>query len=321
MLAKSAGMNIEFDRSYTYPGGRLSDAGMISLNRLKKNSCRYLLFEPLVEDTSRGASNEDDYMFFYQTILSSGILPFTLFVENNGGDHPQAVFLKEFCWKLKLPHCIVDADLIRLGGGEFEGVHTRSSGAIMLAESFFDQFRQFLLADPDKFIPGFCKAISEYNTPTRSTEFYPLEHAPDHKFRRIEIVISTEACHEDTICSLLLKHLIGPHSPNASLTVSTITAGKHSTTHIANLEIWDSYCHYNRLTVSTLASKFLLRSQHEYKFALQVLDADPSYYKCRRLGVLFPPPELRHFEFPVESGLLLISESLDSNLKATMLLT
>lgn len=102
---------------FTYAGNRLSDGGIARSLELASFAPDIVIFEPNIEDVSRGEPvTRDEAMFVYGQIYKSGARPITLMLPNNSQPNPRVLknyaFYRDICDELGAP--LIEIDLSQI---------------------------------------------------------------------------------------------------------------------------------------------------------------------------------------------------------------
>ncbi|MFE3835619.1 hypothetical protein [Pseudogemmobacter sonorensis] len=262
-------------RRFTYPGNRLSDGGLAKLAELLEWRPDVCLFEPLIEDVSRGTrATEEEIAFVYASLVDAGIAPITLMLPVPSQRHPRAnpeyERFHRFCRRHYLP--VIEVDLTDEGPieGRFVSVHTTHAGARIYVRQILAGMAR--IGDPRRVLPGLRDLPRAPDLPVRVT---PVEAAWSPERR--EMRLGLRATGGRTTRARLVQHQkIGPASP--LLDVVLLDHGREAQRQ--TVSVWDPYCHYPRESYVTLAT-FALEPGILYDLSITQSPQAPNHARAR----------------------------------------
>ncbi|GEM_PF-3462237 len=274
-------LNQELDRifkdftsfNFSYPGNRLSDAGLLKVDEVIKYCPDVLVIEPLVEDATRGvAATEDEIHFFYSSFISRGIKVITLLMPHGNrsivrdNNYKKIVAINN---ALNIDTIEIDISKIDIEGW-FAGVHTTTEGVKPVGNMIKEQLLKIL------------KSYSPpHPTKTRVKENVFIERVKNSETLPKTITISSQCGGK---LRLVQKGRIGPFSPILNISISQEISDKKLA---LSQSIWDPYCHYERNSYMTLVPTHAVDAGHvDYK--IQISHDEPNYEECRRDDVKWP---------------------------------
>lgn len=262
----------------TYAGNRLSDGGLLRLAEVVKLRPDICLFEPLIEDRTRGVrATDDEILFVYASLVDAGIVPITVMLpvpeQRHPRGNPEYARYDALCRKHGLPTVLVDlSDLPSIAEYITTSPHTSEAGAHLYA----DQIIRGLVAlgDPARLM----EAIHDLPQPTD----IPLHVLRLSKVRRGgregEMTFALQARSDAPVTARLVQlQRIGPWSP----VIEMRCTGDGEPPRTETLSVWDPYCHFERHSYVNLAV-FTLTPGTTVEIELRIADADPDYSRCRR---------------------------------------
>lgn len=269
-------LNITAFRRLSYSGNRVSDGGMIRATELAAFAPDIRIFEPNVEDGSRGEdATRDEVLFVYDAIYRCGARPITLMLPDDTLDpttRPFYDFHRKICTELQIPMIHVN-----LRGtdttGLLYGVHTTPKGALLYAE---------LIAKGIKDIIGssdfFTSPVPRLEPLTKVGRISALI-GDDVRLMRLRVTARDWSAAAKV--RAVQYQLIGQHSPVVQIEVENTRTRK---------SVWDIFCHFERLSFVTL---FSMDFQRDSTVSLEIVDDDPNYEACLRQGIVWPQPSER----------------------------
>lgn len=302
-----AAMGVGEIRQIVYAGNRLSDGGLARLPEVEAYAPDICIFEPLIEDSRRGARpSEAEYRLVYRRLVAKGILPITLMLPipkvrkaSKSADYQK---ISGICRSYDLP--IIDVtipDDVDLEAG-FNGVHTRSPGAALYAEQVHAGLMPFLdsARRQDIIAKAHPKTVASRVPAFMRTLGSPTGMAP--KIRGVEMELTLgpapnarENGPARSQCKLRLvqQHRIGTFSP-----VILTKAVSRSTGTLADevsVSVWDDFCHFTRTSFMT-SGDLTLPVDASYRISLGIIDKDPDYASCRRGQMDWPAANARQLQ-------------------------
>lgn len=270
-------------KRFTYPGNRASDGGLLQLQAVVNYQPDICLFEPLIEDRSRGISVKDDQIaYIYATLIEAGILPVSLFLpipENRIPERgPDFMRFNSFCQTYGLP--VIRVDLSNLDDIEkyCQGLHTKPLGANIYANQIMETLREL---DNPRVILSRLKKIPHTSTlPVVISMMTSSGGIPSESGFNFIIQPKTSTTRS---AQLIQAQKIGPFSPVLNVTAQTLNqdlSQKIGTPIHRKISVWDPYCHYERDSYVTLANIQLDGKNPVYVEVCPSQD-DPNYVSCR----------------------------------------
>jgi len=263
----------------TYPGNRASDGGLICSQFVADGCPDICIFEPNVEDRSRGVHVvEDEILFIYSVLVNSNIKPILLLLPT-GHDlspktRPDYDIHFNVARRLNVPIIEIDLSDERDSARLFRGVHTSPEGARIYAHRIMIELER-MLAEPRTW-----SALPEH-VPTR-TILQRVPYEARGEVRDMRFMISFDASDGPEQIRIIQKQEIGPFSPVIDVAVDG---------RVERSSVWDPYCHYARQSYVTI---FNASISSPAELEVSVSAQDPEYDRCRREGASFPPPEHRY---------------------------
>jgi hypothetical protein len=259
--------------NFSYPGNRLSDAGLLKVDEIIKSSPDVLIIEPLVEDATRGvAATEDEIYFFYSSFISRGIKVITLLMPHGirsivkDNNYKKIVAIND-----ALSIDTIEIDIFKIDvEGWFTGVHTTTKGVKPVGNMIKEQLLR-ILRSSSHFHPN----------KTKEKENVFVERVQNSEILPKTITISSQRGGK---LRLVQKGRIGPFSPILNISISQETSDKKLA---LSQSIWDPYCHYERNSYMTLVPTHVVdNGRVDYK--IQISHDEPNYEECRRDDVKWP---------------------------------
>jgi len=259
--------------NFSYPGNRLSDAGLIKIDEIIKSSPDLLIIEPLVEDLTRGVTaTEDEIYFFYSSFISRGIKVITLLMPHGN----RSIVRNNNYKKIAAINNALNIDTIEIDiskidvEGWFAGVHTTTKGVKPVGNMIKEQLLKILRSrshlHPNK---------------TRDKENVFVKRVQNSETLPKTITISSQCGGK---LRLVQKGRIGPFSPILDISISQEISDKELA---LSQSIWDPYCHYERNSYMTLVPTHTVDAGHvDYK--IKISHEEPNYEECRRDDVKWP---------------------------------
>jgi hypothetical protein len=275
ILSEKLRDNLNFDvvRNFSYPGNRLSDAGLVKLQEVIEAKPDICLVEPLIEDSTRGVeATINEMYYFYTTLLMNNIYPVTVFLPNPKSGHCRDWInydnLKNINTELNIP--IIELEFqAPIDSTYVNGVHTTNKGAILYGEEIYNQFYSIVKNGIPK-----C----EHPKKTRDNVFVTRIAGSSNN----EILLGKVFLQGQGNVKVVQKSKIGPRTPVLKYTVNYKSVSTEN-----EVCLWDPYCHYVRGAYSILLPKItLLNSPLELMFSIS--NTLPDYKKCRRDEIIWP---------------------------------
>lgn len=279
----------------TYPGSRASDGGLVRISDVVAYAPDICIFEPLIEDGSRGVRiSPDEILHIYRQLIDAGILPFTVMLPNpatrTAKQWQEYNKYRKVCRSFDLPVIEVDISKTTALEEKFNNIHTRHPGAQIYARQIADALTA--LGDPKARLAQVLPITIE---PEQQIYIEHLPHDPAlGAVGEIQIELSFEQA-ADAQFRLVQHQTIGPFSPVLDVTLS----GKASPTEpewpqlwTGQTSVWDPYCHYARPSYVSLCN--LSNEGHPIVDLHLTLSAqDPDYAKSRRDDIKWPAADGR----------------------------
>lgn len=282
-------------RQVTYPGNRLSDGGLFRLADVQRGKADICLFEPLIEDTTRGVvATSTEIEHVYHTLLDRGILPVLLMLPMPNlrpvAHHPTSVSHEAIATRLGVPVICVnlseEADL----DAKFRGVHTLYEGARIYAAQIAEGLRR--IGTPSDWL---------VNLPPRKKGLELIKVRPfvlpdpvPSQVRTVRLIAKTPE-RQKGIVRIVQRHAIGPFSPVLDVTLKARNPedeGQWIDIAWHQMSVWDPYCHFERETILPLFD-FTMTGYEEYDLTLQCTAVDPDYASSRQILPRWPAPQDR----------------------------
>lgn len=295
-------------RQITYPGNRLSDGGLVRLADVLDWRPDICLFEPLIEDTSRGRNSlEVENRYIYLSLLEAGILPVTLLLPEPFGrqacEIPHYSQYMGICRQYALPVIVVTLDGVPDLESKFTGVHTRLAGARIYAEQIVRELQGFEDPRQSQVTVALDKALA-HGRPQLAVAAIPGADNPAKRIwgMRVEIEVTTP---EPRPVRLVQRQNIGDFSPVLDVTV-TRPGGMSDMTE--QVSVWNPYCHYTHKSYVMLAN-LRLASVGRHTTRIAVSATRPDYSSCRRPHIVWP---MKQYLDPIDAPVLISSRPIDS---------
>lgn len=264
----------------TYPGNRLSDAGLVRLQDTISRSPDICIVEPLVEDSSRGRwASPEEVFFIYEQLISAGILPVSFLVplpvKSTVDQFPVHDAIMEVSRKFSLPVFVANLGDIIERGGVFNGVHTTAESGKMLAQ----QLVNFLSATD---LDGLLTRVRKIGAlpPRLRIRCYSM---PRKAYRKLRVKVVPRR-HGAYTLRLIQRQCIGPHSPVLSVNVVPEYARNPVSEETS---VWDPFCHYERSSYVNLIPR-ALELEGAANIEIAVAEKSPDYASCRRDVLSWP---------------------------------
>lgn len=266
----------------TYPGNRLSDAGLIRMTDVLSKNPDICIVEPLVEDSSRGRwATPEEIFFVYESLISNGILPISFLVplpeHLRVSQFPVYGPVMEISEKFGIPTLIADTKSIIEGGGIFKGVHTTEKSGALLA----DQLVEFISGIDTRALLKKVRKITPFS-PRLVMESYKMPWKP---YKKLRIKVKPR-CDGHYTLRIIQRQCIGPHSPVLSINL-TLQGGGSSISY--ETSVWDPFCHYERSSYVNLFPQ-ALELEGAASVEIAVSERLPDYTSCRRDVSSWPLP-------------------------------
>lgn len=281
---------------FSYSGNRISDGGIILLDRVIRSGCEICLVEPLVEDDTRGSDpTEEEASHVYRSLIDAGILPITLFLPRprNGTARvwPTYGLLEGVCARFGVPliELALDDPQVQADFSVYfsDAIHTRARGAELYASRIAEKL--LALGDLDELRRN-LRLPAGLGTSTRLASLDPPDFG---KVRRLGVRV-TNRSDETRAYRVIQLQKVGPHSPLVEIRARSHSldpaapAGISRDDTAARFSVWDLHCHYVRSSFVTLVKREIA-ARSIVDLDLAVSAEDPDYAACRREGFEFPP--------------------------------
>lgn len=274
----------------TYPGNRASDGGLLRVRDVVAYAPDICIFEPLIEDGSRGVRiSTAEILYIYTQLINAGILPFTVMLPNpatrSAKQWQEYNKYKQVCNSFNLPVLEIDISATTALEEKFNSIHTLLPGAQIYARQIADALTT--LGNPQARLAQVYPIKTDQD---QQTYVEVLPHTPASGPVReihLELLFEQDA---DTSFRLVQQQTIGPYSPLLDVALSGKATGQENDWHPISkdkISVWDPYCHYERPSYVSLCNL----SNGGYKMAnlhLEVSAQSPDYSKCRRDEVQWP---------------------------------
>jgi hypothetical protein len=304
--AEQIGTKKELIKSYTYPGNRLSDGGIVKLSEILQEKPDICVLELLIEDGTRGRwATPPEIQWIYSRLIEQKILPFTFMVALPFGrkidEIPVTKTIREICQKYELPIFEAKIDEIIASGAEFNGVHTLTHSGRLLAEQLANALKDINLNQMKK-------KIQSLNIPTADIYLEKIEAPCCSELHRLSLTIAPKKLIPYQL-RLIQRQEIGQHSP---VIYSKICAQEQFEIERQEISIWDPYCHYTRLSFVTLVRDSVLLTG-PVRIEIEISQTDPQYQRCRRSVNSWPSFESRFLK-PKGALFLVSNQSVNCSL-------
>ena len=128
-------------RRFTYPGARFEFGAWINLDKIIEYKPDCIFLELCVEDGSNKnqlGERLKDYYFFLRKLVEEDICPALLLIKVDDASADVAKALKNLTRKINIPACEASKEVIENMSGKFNGVHTTTLSAALLANEWKD---------------------------------------------------------------------------------------------------------------------------------------------------------------------------------------
>lgn len=282
----SARLGVSEIRQITYPGNRLSDGGLVRLANVVAWRPDICLIEPLIEDTRRGTNSlEIEKRYVYVTLLESGILPVTVLLpeplNRPACELPHYDQFIGISRQYGLP--VIEVSVVGLSGLEmkFKGVHTKLEGAQIYAQQIAEALRY--LSNPCCLVARALERIPKHVRPKLTIAPLHLPLNSPKQIKKIEVSLTSNHP-EPVFIRLVQQQNIGIFSPVLDLVMIHEGYGQIWSD---TLSIWDTYCHYSRLSYVMLANT-ILEKRGNYNLLIKISKIRPDYSLCYNSVVDWP---------------------------------
>ncbi len=265
-------------KQFTYGGNRASDGGLVQSLAVREYRPDVCIFEPNIEDISRGTSvTENELVFIYRNILESGAKPLTLLLPDNltlnPATRPQFAFLQSVSEKFGIPVATIDLRDVPNSEKLLAGVHTTPIGGEYYAKIIASELTNLIAAghatvDLDKMATPLRYKIIPKEPGDRGLHYAFQIDFPEHS--------------AGAPIRIIQKQRIGAFSPVLDI-LNGVTCSSRS--------VWDQYCHFERESYVVLFSGLM---EPGGNLEISVSDKNPMYHQCRREDVTWPKPEDRY---------------------------
>ncbi|KMK63960.1 hypothetical protein [Puniceibacterium sp. IMCC21224] len=277
-------------RQFTYGGNRASDGGLALLKDVIAYQPDICLFEPLIEDMTRGTRiSEGEIRYIYRRLLKAGICPVTLMLPLPEQGIPDGLpeFFKycKICDDHGLPIVRVNVSDVTNIPAKFNDIHTRHAGARIYADQIVDQLTK---------LGGLGALWAGMTAPSVTDDMVYVRRvagsaARSGSLRRLQMRLVLEKSAKTGI-RIVQQQTIGPFSPVLDVAVRgkpTSASPQWHTLPPAQIRVWDTYCHYPRETFVTMAD-FHNAGHSVLKLDITCSETDPNYDTCRRKVASWP---------------------------------
>tara|TARA_Y100001970_G_scaffold122281_1_gene151587 strand:+ start:12398 stop:13492 length:1095 start_codon:yes stop_codon:yes gene_type:complete len=273
---------------FAYGGNRLSDAGLIRLEEVIEAKPSICIVEPIVEDVSRGSeADEAEYLYVFKKLIANNILPVVFCVPLplivNVRQTQRYKACRKLCEQYQIPILTVDLDDAVDSGVVFDGLHTRSEGAIFVANALFEFMRELPIKQSLK------RLQSLKSLPPSSFAFKRVDTGQGRPWRSLQFAFHVE---KPFRLKVLQRQNIGPFSP--VLNVSTIDPKTNVVSSTKKVSVWDRYCYYQRSSFVVLCDLELSGESGVIK--IEVANDAPDYKKCSKFSGTWPSENERRLE-------------------------
>lgn len=223
---------------HSYPGNRLTDAGIILAQKILKQKPDIVILELTIEDYTRGLDFDERHLsHLYHIFISKGILPVLLAFPKPDGiapyGYPPYEKVRKFADVMNLPMCVIElpADVERSDYYR-DTCHTTTAGAHFYADSLAR-----FLNEP---------VVTKWKRRKVDSDAFrfivrKVGSAQTRNFRSI-IVQNLSPSEAEGSLYLIQNQKIGSYSPVVDIEI-TMVSGERIT---RELSIWDPYCYYVR---------------------------------------------------------------------------
>ena len=285
-------------RQITYEGNRLSDGGLVRLADLLEDKPDICLFEPLIEDRSRGQRvTIADFRYAYTQMLNAGILPVTVLLPRpwqgaaSTGENYNVV--RRICADYDLPVIEVDVSHEADMDTKFKGIHTLLPGAEIYARQVYEGFTA--LRD----IPGTLARAQAAAADTPCETYVQKLLGPGqaeadlpNRISGVELRLNVSGTGRPEV-RLIQQQQIGPFSP--MLDVRAVSQGVAQPTFEGPVSVWDRFCHYPRASYVVLG-RVRVQGGAPSHVKIAMSRADPDYASCAREVADWPLPDARYMQ-------------------------
>ncbi len=272
----SAALGASEIRRITYPGNRLSDGGMVRLAHLRRFQPDICIFEPLIEDGTRGVrSTAAEIRYVYLEMLRAGILPVTVLLPDltrgPAASLPNYPIYRGICKAYGLPALEIDLAGVPDLEAKFDRMHTKLPGARFYAGQIADFLQT--LGDRPALI---AKALEQAEAQTQheiNVQQLALPSGASGRLMGLRVELETDSS-EPVPFRLVQHQRLGPFSPVLECYFSQEDMAYQ-------LPVWDPFCHFERDSYVMLSAQELAPGQSHH-LSLDVSDTLPDYASCRR---------------------------------------
>lgn len=233
---------VEFTR-LCYPGNRFSDGGLVQIDETVSRKPLACLFEPSIEDASRGfPATDDEYEYSYARLVEAKIIPLTLLLpipeQRKPELHPLNTRMAALCRKFNLPIANVDLSSLDSLAGRFQVVHTTYEGSQIIADQLVPQIKTALSGFSFNNVSAELRASHEIPLQIHTLQPTPwLQKAPFF----LDLVPNEYGTKRARFVQL---QDIGPFSPTLDSHFEYLDSPDRS--FQGNVSVWNPYCHYTR---------------------------------------------------------------------------
>jgi lysophospholipase L1-like esterase len=287
-----AELDISEIRQITYAGNRLSDGGLVQLDKVVKYAPDICIFEPLIEDSRRGALPTGlDIRYVYRRLLSAGILPVTVLLpipkKREVVYNSYNKLFSDICAEYKLPVIEVTLKGVKDLDAKFTGVHTHHAGAKIYAAQIAAGLKS--LENISQIVTTATSVAEAVRMPMRIKRLGGPGGGAPQRIKGVNLTLQLEG--EGPVrVRIVQAQEVGKFSPVVDLTA---TPADHTETVQQVKSVWDVFCHYSRQSVAVLGDLELQRGV-PYTITVQISAQDPAYSDCLHDVAHWPPPEERH---------------------------
>jgi hypothetical protein len=268
-----------------YPGNRISDGGLVrALDVAAPEVC---LFEPLVEDYSRGAlPTEAEIRFIYHTLLSAGVVPVTLFLPDpeKRAPHfwPTAAPIRALCQALDLPVIELEIPAEMDLGPNFSGVHTRLPGATFYATRIVEEIEA---------MGGLAAIRARVAAAPVPADLHHVALPFDSNAALTDLTVHLGAAQRGPVrVKLVQLQKVGLFSPVLDIVLDERATGRIRTSQAS---VWDVFCHYERDAYVVLFDDEVTMAGGA-TLSVSCSATDPDHASCHRAVAHWPEATLRH---------------------------
>lgn len=260
---------------FSYPGNRLSDAGLLKLNEVLNCKLDYLIVEPLVENNTLGVdSTEAEIRYFYQSLLVAGIKVVTLLLpsgENCIIKNRYYELLRTINEEYNIPIIEIEVSNKNVAGW-FSGVHTTPEGAAAMGKIILQKLEFYMV---------YNFPVPFFDSSHQSVFIQRIPKTKDNEILERSLTISARSSGSMRV---IQRSKIGPYSPVLETHVFNQIEQSNKVLYSS---VWDPYCHYERAAyVNIIPSNDVELGTTIY--LIKISQNPPRYNSCRRSDIVWP---------------------------------